>query len=243
MDKSVSQVQRSYDLISKMIFSYQLPPGAVVSDFSLSKKFGISRTPIRSAIMMLVSDGIVEQQGNGFKVIKITKEKIDDLYEARLCLEVGILSLAMQKGILSETLDELREIVKKEDEYLKEKKYIPALEADLEFHNKIVHLCKNKSLESSYRSLSLQMRFLNVFSLAAPNDNAADEYFQIIKCIEAGNLDNAVMLLTENIERGCAQKINAIGKFGMYGLEGMFNFISSYFEEYEQEETNGHKEC
>ncbi len=244
MSESVSQVQRSYDLISRMIFSYQLPPGAVVSDFALSRKFGISRTPIRSAIMMLVRDGIVEQQGNGFRVIKITKESIDSLYEARLCLEVGILSLAMKKGISAETINELRSIVMEEEEFLKEKKYIPALDKDIAFHEKLSSLSNNKSLERSYRRLSLQMRILTVFSLASPNDDAAKEYFQIVDFIESCDLDKAKALLEENIEQGHRQKIKAVGMFGMSGLEGMFNFISAYFKENQGGDSeDGYKEC
>ena len=66
------------------IWAYRYAPGSSLSDFTLSKELGISRTPIREALFLLIDDGLVRKKGaGGFEVTEITKEEIEDLYDAR----------------------------------------------------------------------------------------------------------------------------------------------------------------
>lgn len=228
--ESENLVDKSYDLISEMIFSYKLPPSSLVSDFTLSKQLGISRTPIRQAILKLVSQGLVISTPTGFKVVNITIDSINDLYEARCCLEVAVLKTALQKGIKKDNLDNLKKYIRLEEKAIAENKLLLALEHDLEVHKRFVMLCDNERLLSAYNCLYLQMKMLNVFSLALINEKAPSDYDAIIECIE--NLDNhkACSLLNETIKRGCEQKINVIKKFEDIGMFGIFNFISKYNE-------------
>ena len=81
----------SYNKIKEMIFTYKIAPGEVLSDYNLSGKLNISRTPIRQALLMLLSDGIVEKNNSSFNVVKLDRYFLDSLYEARLCLEPYII--------------------------------------------------------------------------------------------------------------------------------------------------------
>ena len=126
-----------------MIFSYELPPGAMVSDFSLSKKIGISRTPIRQAILMLVADGLVVQNGNGFHVVEITEAFINELYEAKKCLELAVVPLLIGRKI---DVSGMRARCHKEEGYLNEGRYIEALELDLAFHVDLIESTGNAIL-------------------------------------------------------------------------------------------------
>ena len=47
MEKTISLVDQAYEDIKNMICNFELIPGQIVSDFTLSKKLGMSRTPIR----------------------------------------------------------------------------------------------------------------------------------------------------------------------------------------------------
>lgn len=49
MEKTVLLVDQAYEDIKNMICNFELIPGQIVSDFTLSKKMGMSRTPIRQA--------------------------------------------------------------------------------------------------------------------------------------------------------------------------------------------------
>lgn len=56
--------KRVYDELRARILSLDLPPGASIDEASIVKKFGVSRTPVREAIIRLASEGLVVQQPN-----------------------------------------------------------------------------------------------------------------------------------------------------------------------------------
>lgn len=229
MENDKNLVDRAYSLIADRIFKFMIPPGAPVSDFTLSKTLNMSRTPIRSAILILESQGIVEKTNSGFRVTKISKQKIDNLYEARLCVELGAMRLASEKGVPSEKIRRMRNILIEEDACLRSGKYSESLEKDLEFHQEIVGLCDNDLLQDSFKNLHLQMRLYNAFALAKLNEDSAKEYSVIVDYLEAGEGELAVKTLCRVIKAGKDQKIKAIEKFGMDGLEGMYNFVATFF--------------
>ena len=57
--KKGPQVHQAYEYIKEKILSFELIPGAGISDNALSQELGMSRSPIREAIMLLVADGLV----------------------------------------------------------------------------------------------------------------------------------------------------------------------------------------
>lgn len=224
-----NQVEKAYQLISDMIFKYQLPPGSFVSDYTLSKILGMSRTPVRQAIMLLLNDGLVLATGKGFKVPEITLESIDALYDARQCLECSILRFSLQKGIEPASLALLRKEVALEQQCNQDGNIIETLSHDLEFHRILNSLCRNQNLENAFNKLVPQMMMLNVFSLASPNLDTPRVYSEICDAIENGDTDAACSKLAASIESGRVQKKNAIKKFGSYGMEGIYNFIAHSF--------------
>ena len=225
-----NQVEKACHLISDMIFRYQLPPGSRVSDFSLSKTLGISRTPVRQAIMILLNQGLVISTEKGFKVPEITLESIDELYDARVCLEIAVLRFAMQKGVSKNSLKQLRKEVELEEKCNKSGNMIDALAHDFEFHNILDSLWRNQRLENALGNLKLQMRMLNVLSLASFNLDTPRIYFSICDAIEAGDTEDACAKLTASIESGRQQKKNAMANFGIYGIQGIYSFIANSFK-------------
>lgn len=224
-----NQVEKAYQLISDMIYKYQLPPDSSVSDYTLSKILGMSRTPIREAILLLLNDGLVIATAKGFKVSEITLESIDALYDARLCLECSILRFSMRKGIDADSLALLREVIALEQQCNETGHIIEALDHDLEFHRILNSLCRNQNLESAFNKLLPQMKRLNVFSLASPNLDTPSVYTQICEAIEVNDNEAACTQLETSIESGRIQKKTAIKKFGSYGMEGIYNFIAHSF--------------
>ena len=55
-------VDQAYEDIKNMICNFELIPGQIVSDFTLSKKMGMSRTPIRQALQKLEGDRSEERR-------------------------------------------------------------------------------------------------------------------------------------------------------------------------------------
>jgi DNA-binding GntR family transcriptional regulator len=76
-----------YDRIRHDILSGELPPGSSLVETALADRYGMSRTPIREALLQLRQDGLVERNGRGLAVRQQSPEEILEIYEVRVPLE------------------------------------------------------------------------------------------------------------------------------------------------------------
>lgn len=56
---AVSLVERIYDALEDRIVSLELPPGAMLSEVTIAREFGVSRTPVGEALQRLAREGLV----------------------------------------------------------------------------------------------------------------------------------------------------------------------------------------
>lgn len=88
---------RAYERIREMLGRGQFPPGSRVSTLELSKRLGISRTPVREALSQLASQGLVrDMPGFGVYVQIPQRQELEELYSMREILEVYATSEAVK---------------------------------------------------------------------------------------------------------------------------------------------------
>src|SRR4051794_41593164 len=76
------------ELIREAIVDGRLEPGRRLKEEELARELGISRTPVREALLMLQAEGIVDAIPNRGAVVRVhTPEDLDDLYQLRALLE------------------------------------------------------------------------------------------------------------------------------------------------------------
>jgi DNA-binding GntR family transcriptional regulator len=86
---------RAYRLLRAEILDGVLPAGTVLLEVEQAARLGVSRTPLRSAVARLVTDGLVAgRSGRGFSVTDLSVRSITELYEYREALEERAASLA-----------------------------------------------------------------------------------------------------------------------------------------------------
>ena len=84
------------DAIREQIFKHELAPGEPLDEFRLAKHFVVSRTPIREALKVLASEGIVELQARrGCFVARLTWEDVLKLFDLLELLE----TFALREGV------------------------------------------------------------------------------------------------------------------------------------------------
>jgi GntR family transcriptional regulator of gluconate operon len=115
------------DRLREQILRGQLQPGTALSQESLAREFGISRTPLRDALKMLAADGLITLDASG--AATVIDESASDA--ADLLLIRGVIdSVAARRaaclaapdraalgGILASIVDELEESSRAEDRY------------------------------------------------------------------------------------------------------------------------------
>ena len=82
-----------------MILAAELPAGARIAELTLVDKLGVSRTPIRTALMKLEQEGLLEALANGgYAVRTFTEQDVSDAIELRGTLEGLAARLAAERG-------------------------------------------------------------------------------------------------------------------------------------------------
>lgn len=85
-----------YERVRNAILDGELAPGAVMSQVALAEELGISRTPLREALRMLQSEGLVEGEPNRrVRVAPMTAADLEQLYVLRIPLEAEALRLSV----------------------------------------------------------------------------------------------------------------------------------------------------
>lgn len=85
--------------IRTAILEGRYPPGTLLSQTDLAREHGVSRIPIRDALMTLAADQLVEVfPGRGAAVIKLTPAELEEVFDLRIMLECDLLRRAVAKA-------------------------------------------------------------------------------------------------------------------------------------------------
>ena len=85
-----------YERVRAAILDGELAPGAVMSQVALAEELGISRTPLREALRMLQSEGLVEGEPNRrVRVAPMTARDLEEVCVMRVTLEAEALRLSV----------------------------------------------------------------------------------------------------------------------------------------------------
>lgn len=137
-----------------LIFEGHLLPGQKISERELCERFGVSKTPLREALKVLASEGIVTLRPNrGAVVSTLTVQELDELFPVIGALE----ALAGEIACSHITDAELAEIRKRHDSMVghwKRRNLPRYFERNREIHEAILDATKNETLKSTYRGLS-----------------------------------------------------------------------------------------
>lgn len=90
--------ERVYRHIRDRMLVGAIAPGQRVSETQLAKEVGVSRTPVREALVRLEALGLIEQHtGLGTIVCEPDRQEIEECFELREILECGAVALAAQR--------------------------------------------------------------------------------------------------------------------------------------------------
>ena len=144
------------------INSQRYNPGDKISVEELSRELGVSRTPLWGAINRLEAEGIVEiVPRQGVYLIDYDPHRALEIYTAREALEGMAARLAAEKitdrqlAMLQAKVDEQRALLEKGDV---EAYYSAALE----FHEQVVRIAENQTLERLLMSILAQIRAMRL---------------------------------------------------------------------------------
>lgn len=99
MTTRVNITDQVYAQLRDAIISGQLDAGSLHSVYKIAADFGVSRTPVREAVLRLADAGLVRVERNrGIRIRGVTIKDIRDVFELRLLLEIPATSYAATHG-------------------------------------------------------------------------------------------------------------------------------------------------
>jgi GntR family transcriptional regulator of vanillate catabolism len=146
-----SQTTKATLGLRELLLSGAFAPGDRVPELRLVDELGVSRTPLRLALMTLEHEGLLETlPGGGFVVREFTRTDIDDAIELRGVLEGTAARLAAERLESDEELEPLREHCRAMDEVVRDRSvdsFMDYVRVNQEFHDAFRDLAKSAQLD------------------------------------------------------------------------------------------------
>ncbi|GAA4360269.1 GntR family transcriptional regulator [Microbacterium rhizosphaerae] len=177
-------------------------PGEGINEVQLAAELGVSRTPLREALIALESEGQIESEnGKGFRFVPLSKHEFEDLAPIMAALEGLALELSPVDE-LQELGARLARLAADFDQEVVEHSLV--ISKDDEWHSIMLSACTNRRLLALIESV--RGAFHRYESLLVPSDavieRVAAEHAEIARNLVAGDIPAAVAALRVNWMHG-----------------------------------------
>jgi DNA-binding GntR family transcriptional regulator len=155
--------------LKTQILNFKLLPGVRISDKQVAEEMGVSRSPVREALVRLSEQGLIKAQHNrGFTVREFSVKEVEDLYTLREAIEVLAVRLAIQH-LDEEKTHSLQQHLDRYPHLMKSSGLIKFNEVDEDFHDLIATYSGNEILAQNWKSLHGQIRIVRRYDYLRPN--------------------------------------------------------------------------
>lgn len=183
----------AYHHVQELVLSGQLQPGVLYSETKMAAEIGISRTPMKDALVRLSQDKFVDIiPSKGFRLHQMSSEDIWSTYQARTAVEGFCAMQLAQQRTSPEGQAAIRAMERclcDMNRFLEtpsgEDRIITLLEQDVRFHQALVDFCQNEELKQLFKTYHYRLYFFALASLRVegrPQD-AFQEHKTILEAI------------------------------------------------------------
>lgn len=172
--KSVSIRESVVGALRKALYDGRFEAGEQLSEAALASEMGISRGPVREALLVLVQEDLVIHSPNrGFSVVEFTAKDLHEISEVRIPLEARALEMALPR-ISQDDLGILETLKQKLVETHSQQQILLCGQADMQFHSLIWERSGNTRLTVTLRHLLAPMfTYGSLFNIGRPNLKSA----------------------------------------------------------------------
>lgn len=187
--------------LREIILAGDLEPGARINEIELCERFGISRTPLREAIKILATEGLLDLLPNrGARVARLSEAEIEDMVEVVAGLEATAADLACRR-IGTAEIDAIES---------KHRAMVAAFERgdepayfvrNREIHDAIMQAARNSALTAIYSNVSGRIQRTRYSAHKTPDQwrRAVDEHERMIGLLRARDSEGLSLLMREHI--------------------------------------------
>ncbi|HKP17839.1 MAG TPA: GntR family transcriptional regulator [Gaiellaceae bacterium] len=189
------------ELIREAIIDGRLEPGSRLKEEELARELGISRTPVREALLMLQAEGLVVATPNrGAMVRAHTPEDLDDLYQLRALLE-GHATRRAATRISPDEIERLGESCDRFDALDPDEDLRELVRENLLFHDAILDAAGSARLASMVRRVIELPLVYKSYIWYSPDQKRISAHYhrQLVNAFESRDADRAEFIMKEHI--------------------------------------------
>lgn len=177
-------------------------PGDRIVEQEIAGALGISRVPVREALRLLESQGlVVSEPYKGMRLTSLTRERLEEVIEVRVALETSAARRAIARGRnngaalggLRRAIDELELMATRRDEY-------GLASADAAFHRELCRLGGNQVLCTVWEAIAVQLTItVGLSTLGKSMLGIIDEHRSLLEAFERGDMASMDRAIEEHV--------------------------------------------
>ena len=199
--------EQVYAEIKARMHDFRLVPGDRFSEAELGVQLGVSRTPVREALLRLRNEGLLDVESkSGWFVRPIDFDKLEELYDLRVILEAASVQRLCTRAEPAPELDALKAVwLVPAAERLADGREVGAL--DEAFHATLVRAVGNDEMARVHWDVTERIRIIRRLDFTRPDrvDATYAEHAKILRSIIQRKPDQAQLLLKSHIEQSKAE--------------------------------------
>lgn len=192
----------AFQSIKNAILTNQLKSENIYKIEDLAKSLGISKTPVREALLDLSIKGFVTfLPRKGIQINLLDKNDIESLYEFRTAMEIAVIK-RIAKSISEESISTLKSINAECEKSMEHDNKIEYLKNDRKFHLFLAELSENDYIISSLENVRDLVDWMGIRALILKNrmKEVLLEHKNIIDMLERHDTINAQKMMEKHIK-------------------------------------------
>ncbi len=179
----------------------------------LAEELGVSRTPVREALIRLQRDGLVKGvPRHGMRVLPISLKDIQEIHQILTGLEGLSVELAASRSLSEKELKPLKQTIKRMEAAHRNSDIKAWAEADEDFHCELVNLSDNRILTDVVDDFwgRAQRARLTMLSLRRSTEESTTEHTLLVNAIREGDALRAREILEAHRKRGIVNLVEVM---------------------------------
>lgn len=212
----ISRVEWVYRTLKHSILTNEFYPGYQALEPELAKNLGVSRTPVREALIRLENERLIELiPRRGMRVTPLVPEDMREIYQVLTSLEVTAVELLARQQPAAHEIADIKQAIDDMDLSLIADNREGWAEADDRFHRLLVERCGNSRLAliaASLRDQGHRARLVTLKLRDKPTKSNKD-HREVFDAILAGDVSKASEIHYEHRRYAADTLVNILEKF------------------------------
>ena len=194
--------QEVAELLRERIFSHELAPGSWIDELKLADEYGISRTPLREALKVLATEGLVTMKvRRGAYVTEVSDTDLSDVYHLLALLESDAAGVVAEKASQAQ-IEELQDLHGELEKAVGNRERF--FEINEAFHMRLLEIANNRWRNQMVADLRKVMKLNRHNSLlkAGRIEESLNEHRAIMAAMAARNAEACAQRMREHFRNG-----------------------------------------